>query len=109
MRSTKTLLAAAALALVTAAGGAAANAASWDHRPAPIVRREVRDLRFDTHRRIVDRQRVLETLRVHHYRGLGDPTFVRGHYVVKVAGRFGRPLFVEINPYTGALIGQFRI
>jgi hypothetical protein len=45
---------------------------------------------------------------MHHYRGLGDPYFVRGHYVVKVAGRFGRPLFIEVDPYTGAFIGEFR-
>ena len=107
MRSTKTLLAAAALALVTGAG--AANAAPWDHRPVPVMRHEMRDLRYDNHRRIVDRERVLATLRLHHYRWFGEPVFVRGHYVVRVVGRFGRPLFVEINPYTGALVGEFRI
>jgi hypothetical protein len=106
MRSTKTLLAAASLAVLTAAGAGAANAAPWDHRPLPAVRHE---MRYDAHREIVGRERVLATLREHHYRWLGEPTFVRGHYVVKVVGRFGHPAFVEINPYTGALIGDFRI
>jgi hypothetical protein len=109
MRNTKTLLAAASLAVLTAAGAAAANAAPWDHHDRPVIRQETRDLRFDTHRRIVDRDRVLATLRLHHYRLLGEPAFVRGHYVVQVAGRFGHPLFVEIDPYTGAFIGDFRI
>ena len=33
--------------------------------------------------RIVERVRVYDTLRFHHYRGIGDPYFVRGHYVVR--------------------------
>ena len=105
MRSTKTLLAAASLAILAATG--AANAAPWDHHDRQIVRHETRDLRFDRH--LVDRDRVSATLRLHHYRLLSEPAFVRGHYVVRVAGRFGHPLFVEINPYTGAFIGNFRI
>jgi hypothetical protein len=109
MRSTKTLLAAASLAILTAAGAGSANAAPWDHHDRMVIRHETRDLRFDSHRRIVDRDRVMATLRLHHYRLLGEPTFVRGHYVVRVAGRFGRPLFVEIDPFTGAFIGNFRI
>ncbi len=64
-----------------------------------------REARHDV-RRIIDRDHVYATLRMHHYRWLGDPAFVRGHYVVKVAGRFGRPLFVEVDPYTGAFIGE---
>ena len=109
MRSTKTLLAAAALVLVTGVSAGAANAASWDHHPVPGMRHDMRDLRYDSHRRIVNRDRVLATLRLHHLRGLGEPAFVRGHYVVRVVGRFGHPLLVEINPYTGALVGEFRI
>lgn len=109
MRSTNILLAAASLVVLTATGAGAANATPGNHHPAPVVRHELRDMRYDMHRRIVDRQRVLETLRLHHYRGLGEPMFVRGHYVVKVTGRFGHPTFIEINPYTGALIGEYRI
>ena len=106
MRTTKTLLTAATLAVLTAAGIGAASAAPWDRYPAPIVRHE---LRFDAHRHFVSREQIRATLRFHHYRGLGEPTFVRGHYVVRVVGRYGRPLLVEINPYTGALLGEFRI
>ena len=118
MFNTKTLLAAASLAVATAAGLGAANAAPWDRHDDRIIRQEVRrdvarDLRRDFDRRdfrrhIVDRDRVFETLRFHHYRGLGDPIFVHGHYVVKVLGRFGRPHFVEIDPYSGAFLGEFR-
>ncbi len=114
MNSTKILLAAASLAVAMGAG--AANAAPWDRHDDrgaryqgtrhDIVRHELD--RRDFHRHIVDRTRVFETLRFHHYRGVGDPAFVRGHYVVKVLGRFGRPLFVEIDPYTGAFLGEFR-
>jgi hypothetical protein len=115
MNSTKTLLAAASLAVAMAGG--VANAAPWDQPNAPanheLDRRDVRqDVRKDVHhdvRRIVDRDRVFATLRTHHYRWLGDPVFVRGHYVVKVAGRFGHPIFVEVDPYTGAFIGEFRV
>ena len=106
MRSTKILLAAASLIVLAATG--AASAAPWNHQPTPVVRHELRDMRYDMHRRIVDRQRVFETLRLHHYRAFGDPVFMRGHYVVRVMGRFGHPLFVEINPYTGALVGEYR-
>jgi hypothetical protein len=98
MINTKTLLTAAALAVTMAAGAGAANAAPWDDHG-----------RHDMQHRIVDRGRIFETLRVHHYRGLGDPVFMRGHYVVKVMGHFGRPVFVEVDPYTGAFIGEFRI
>ena len=102
MINTKTLLAAASLAVAMSAGAGAASAAPWDRHDDRAGRHEMR-------RHLVDRDRVFETLRQHHYRGLGDPTFVRGHYVVKVSRHFGRPLFVEIDPYTGALIGEFRI
>jgi hypothetical protein len=53
--------------------------------------------------------RIYDTLRFRHYRGFGDPYFVRGHYVVRSFDRFGRTVFVEVNPYTGAFIGEFRI
>lgn len=112
MNSTKILLVAASIAVAMAGG--AADAAPWDNHAAPAVRHDLdrRDVRQDVRRderRIVDRTRVFATLRMHHYRGLGNPAFVRGHYVVRVAGRFGRPIFVEINPYTGAFIGEFRV
>lgn len=107
MIGTKILLAAAALAVSSLAG--TANAAPWDHngnrfdhRPAPVVRHEF-------HRPYVERVRITDTLRFHHYRGIGDPTFVRGHYVVRTINPFGRTVFVEVGPYSGAFLGEFRI
>jgi len=107
MLNKKMLLAAAALALSSLAGSA--NAAPWDHRydrfdhrPGPVMRHEF-------HRPYVERVRIYDTLRFRHYRGIGDPYFVRGHYVVRTVNPFGRTAFVEVNPYTGAFIGEFRI
>ena len=105
MHSTKTLLAAASLAVLSAAGLGGASAAPWDHKPMPVTRQ---DLRHDEHRVVVDRERILASLRLHHYRLLGEPTFVRGHTVVKVSGRFGRPVLIEVDPHTGAILGTFR-
>ena len=113
MYSTKILLAAAALAVSSLAS--TANAAPWDHRfedhradyrfdhrPGPVARHEF-------HRPYVERIRIYDTLRFRHYRGIGDPYFVRGHYVVRTINPFGRTVFVEVNPYTGAFLGEFRI
>jgi hypothetical protein len=100
MYNIKTLLAAASMAVAMAAGASTANAAPWDrnmdHR-APIQ-----------HRDFVVHERVAEVLRAHHYRLVADPVFIHGHYVVKSFNRFGRVVFVEIDPYTGAFIGEFR-
>ena len=106
MFSTKILLAAAALAVSGLASSA--NAAPWDHHSRdrfdhrPVVRHEI-------HRPYVERVRIYDTLRFRHYRGVGDPYFVRGHYVVRTINRVGRTVFVEVNPYTGAFVGEFRI
>jgi hypothetical protein len=104
MYNIKTLVAAASMAMAMAAGVSGANAAPWDHRPAgrhdPYFNRE--------HRPIVVRERVFETLRFHHYRGIASPLFVRGHYVVRRFARFGHVVFVEMDPYTGAFVGEFR-
>ncbi len=102
MLNTKILLTATALAVTGLAGSA--SAAPWDHRfdRHPIVRHEF-------HRPIVERVRVYDTLRFHHYRSVGAPYFVGHHYVVRTVNRFGRPVLVEVNPYTGAFIGEFRI
>ena len=102
MQSGKILLAA-TVAVSSLAG--AANAAPWDHGehgPGPVVRHEF-------HRPYVERVRVYDTLRLRHYRGIGDPAFVHGHYVVRSINRFGRTVFVEVDPYSGAFIGEFRI
>jgi hypothetical protein len=108
MFNTKTLLAAASLAVMTAAGLGAASAAPWNGYHGQITRHDMRDFRSQRDWRIVDRERVQSTLRFHHLRSLGEPFFVRGHYVVRVMSRLGRPRVIEINPYTGTLIGEFR-
>ena len=104
MYNIKTILTAASLAVLAAAG--TANAAPWDnHRPV-----ERRDPYFNrAHQPIVVRERVYDALRLHHYRGVGDPAFVHGHYVVKSFNRFGRVVFVEVDPYSGAVLGEIRI
>ena len=97
MYTTKTLLAAASLAVLTAAGLGTASAAPWDRH----------DFRVDErmeHRAFVNRWRVAETLRFHRYDVLGDPYFFHGRYVVRVHDRFGRPVLVQIDPYTGTFI-----
>jgi len=66
------------------------------------------DNRMTMHRPYVMHDRVIQVLRAHHYRFMADPIFIRGHYVVKSFNWRGRPVFVEINPYTGAFIGEFR-
>ena len=106
MYNIKTILTAASLAVLAAAG--TANAAPWDH---PGERRIVRhDPYFNrVHQPIVVRERVYDALRLHHYRGVAEPVFVHGHYVVKSFNRFGRVVFVEVDPYTGAFLGEIRI
>jgi len=63
--------------------------------------------RFD--RRVVEHRVVFNTLRMHRVRYVGNPYFVRGHYVVRSYDRFGRITFVEVNPYTGGFIGFIRL
>ncbi|HVV29130.1 MAG TPA: hypothetical protein VHC40_14300 [Rhizomicrobium sp.] len=102
MYSTKTLLAAASLAVLTAAGIGTASAAPWDH---PGYRHEIRRERAE-HRAFVNRMRVAEALRFHRYRVVGDPYFVHGRYVVRTYDRFGRVVFVQVDPYSGAFIRE---
>ena len=104
MYNIKTLLAAASMAVAMAAGASSASAAPWDRHM---------DRRMDNHMTmrhpIVMHERVVQVLRAHHLRMVADPMFIRGHYVVRTSTRFGRTLLVEINPYTGAFIGEFRV
>ena len=109
MLNSKILLTAAALAITSLSGSA--NAATWDNRgdhrfDHPVVRHE---FYREVHRPVVERVRVYDTLRFHHYRTIGAPYFVGRHYVVRSVNRFGRIVLVEVNPYTGAFIGEFRI
>jgi hypothetical protein len=113
MFNMKTLLKAASLAVLTAAGLGAglgtASAAPWDHRYDRHDNRydhrgfDRHGMRMD-HRAFVNRWRVAETLRFHRYRVTSDPFFLHGRYVVRVHDRFGRPVLVQVNPYTGAFI-----
>jgi hypothetical protein len=115
MYNIKTILTAASLAVLAAAGSA--SAAPWDnhgdyrdHRPAFHGNDGRHDPYFNrAHQQIVVRERVYDSLRLHHYRGVSEPVFLHGHYVVKSFNHFGRVVFVEVDPYTGAFLGEFRI
>ncbi len=108
MRNMKTLLAAAAFTALTATGLGAAGAAPFHHRE-PVAReiivRHDGIMRHDMRRPIVVRERVFDTLRFHRFRGLGEPYFFHGRYVVRSFDRFGRVVLVQVDPYTGALLG----
>lgn len=106
MFARKTLLIAAALGALTAAGIGAADAQTRNlaiHRGPVAVHRAI------AHRPYVARARVFETLRLHHYVGLGDPYFFHGRYVVRTHDRFGRVVMVQVDPWTGRFIGVVRI
>jgi hypothetical protein len=58
-------------------------------------------------RGFIGHDRVFRQLRRHHYnRWVGDPYWFRGRYVIRTYNRFGRVIFVEIDPYTGDFIGE---
>jgi len=111
MFNTKTILAAASLAVLSAAGIGSAAAAPWDHdRDHRRIERHdgFRHERFE-HRAFVNRMRVAETLRFHRYRVIGDPYFLHGRYVVRTHDRFGRLVFVQVDPYSGAFVREVRL
>ncbi|HSS12984.1 MAG TPA: hypothetical protein VLL04_03770 [Rhizomicrobium sp.] len=103
MSSMKTILAAASLAVLSAAGLGSAAAQPWDHH-----RGWERHERFE-HRAYIDRIRLDRALRFHSYRMIGDPYFVHGRYVVRTHDRFGRIVFVQVNPYSGAFVREVRL
>ena len=109
MFSTKTILAAASLAVLTAAGIGSAAAAPWDRNGDHdrFGHRE-RHERFE-HRAFVDRVRLEQGLRFHRYRMIGEPYFVHDRYVVRTHDRFGRIVFVQVDPYSGAFIREVRL
>ena len=52
------------------------------------------------------RDRIFFALRQHQYNRFdGDPYWFQGRFVVRTFDRWGRPVIVEINPYTGDFIG----
>lgn len=59
--------------------------------------------------RYVGRDVYYRTLRAHNfYRWDGEPYWFQGRYVIRTYDRFGRVVFVELNPYTGGFIGVIR-
>jgi hypothetical protein len=57
----------------------------------------------------VPRDRLFFVLRQHSFNRFdGDPYWFRGHFVVRTFDRWGRPIMVELNPYTGEFIGVIR-
>ncbi len=118
MVSMKTLLTAASLAVLTAAGIGSASAQPGEVRhDRQDIRRDMRDLHHDRvdlrrdtrgawHRPYVERMRIVENLRFHNYRVIGDPYFVGGRYVVRTHDRFGRVVFVQVDPWSGAFVRE---
>ena len=95
-------IAVAAAALAVLVSGGVAQAGPWDH--GGWARHDTRQLD-----RPVERWRVFTTLRDHRYSNIGEPYFLRGHYVVRSRDRFGRISFVEIDPRSGAFIGEINL
>ena len=109
MLAKKTILAAAALAALTAAGLGSATAQPRDMRGPARHEMTRGDFRNDFRGPFVDRRTVYATLRMHRFTGIGDPYFLRGRYVVRSHDRFGRPVLVQVDPWTGRYIGVVRI
>ena len=107
MSSMKTILAAASLAVVSAAGLGSATAQPGDRYGDHHGGWE-RHERFE-HRVLIDRVRLDRALRFHSYRMIGDPYFVHGRYVVRTHDRFGRIVFVQVDPYSGAFVREVRL
>jgi hypothetical protein len=106
--------------VITAAGLGSASADAWDrHENRALHRIERHDNRMDRrdasferridHRAYVNRLRVADTLRLHRYSVIGDPYFVHDRYVVRTHDRFGRLVFVQVDPYSGAFVREVRL
>lgn len=104
MFSTKTLLAAASLAVLTAVGLGSASAAPWDHRGYDRHDRFDRHDRYDRHHGYAGRGHIYRALRPHHFTVISDPFFLHGRYVVRTHDRFGRPMLVQVDPWSGAFV-----
>src|SRR6185312_4281512 len=116
MLNKKTLLAAVAtLGLIGTTGIASATDRDHDGRPDHSwAEHHDHDGYRDRYwrpgfRGYIARDRVFFNLRHRGYvRFVGDPYFYHGRYVVRTYNRWGRIVFVEINPYDGAFIGEIR-
>ena len=105
----KALLAAVAVMTLAGTNAAMATDRNRDGVPDRFEHREMAHDRYwkPGYGRIVERDRIFVELRHHNYaRFIGDPYFYRGHYVVRSYNRAGRVVFVEVNPYTGAFLGE---
>ena len=111
MLNTKNILAAASLAVLSIAGIGSAAADPWHHDRfdrRDSFRHERVEQRFER-RDFAHRMRIAETLRFHHYRMIGEPIFFHGRYVVRTHDRFGRIVFVQVDPYSGAFVREVRL
>ncbi len=108
MFSTKNILAAASLAILAAAGiGGASAQPYWDrHDNRAWHRYERVDRGFAPYR---VNHRVAEALRFRGLRMVSEPTFFRGHMVVRAENRFGRPLIVHVDPRSGEVLRVLRL
>ncbi len=128
MFNRKSLFAAAALAVLSVAGVGSASAQAWDHRgdhqgrveqridrhenrfDNRMDRREARfDHRMDGRRHYVDRARLNTVLWRNQYRVIGEPYFVHDRYVVRTHNRFGHIVLVQVDPWSGAFLGEVRL
>ncbi len=113
-----TLMAAIAASVIGLTGVSGAIAADRDHDGRPDrswAEHHDHDGFHDRYwrpgfRNYIARDRVFLELRNHHYtRFVGNPYFYHGRYVVRSYNRFGRVVFVEVNPYTGGFVGEVRL
>jgi len=106
MFSTKNILAAASLAVLSAAGMTAASAQPYFDRHDTRAWHRYERMDYRAH---VSRWRIAEALRFHGLRMVSEPTFFRGQMVVRAHDRFGRPLIVHVNPYSGDVMRVIRL
>ena len=118
----KTLLLTAAAAAILSTTGAVARDFDRDHRPdRSTAERHDHDGYMDRgvrghdrywrdgYRGYAHRDSMFRSLREHRYsRFVGDPYWYHGRYVIRTYDRRGRIVIVEVNPYTGGYIGEFR-
>jgi hypothetical protein len=110
MFNMKSVLAAASLAVLSAAGiGSAAAQPYFDrHDTRAWHRYERMDDRYFAPRHI-SRWRIAETLRLRGLHMIGEPRFFAGHMVVRAENRFGRMLMVHVDPYSGEVVRVIRL
>mgnify|MGYP001546909414 CR=1 FL=1 len=115
MLNKKTLMAAVAVLTLFGANGAMAADRDRDGRPdRSWAEHHDRDGFHDRYwkpgfRAYIGHDRVFVNLRNRGYvRFVGNPYFYHGRYVVRSYNRFGKVVFVEVNPYTGGFIGEIR-